>query len=153
MPSCNTYRLTWVSLPLGVGYLFTAAPAKRSRCSLPWTRGISSPFAAMQIGSSGKTQMGKKKKDLTPRCLAQMEKNPPTSRIPGFDPWVGKVPWRRKWQSTPVLLPGESHGGRSLVDYSPRGRKESDTTERLHSTSMKCTLSLVSSRLAGYLSS
>ena len=41
--------------------------------------------------------------------------------------------WRRKWQSTPVLLPGESHGRRSLVGYSPWGRKESDTTERLHS--------------------
>ena len=41
-------------------------------------------------------------------------------------------PWRRKWQPTPVLLPGESHGGRSLVGYSPRGRKELDTTERLH---------------------
>ena len=39
----NIYRLTWVSLTLGVGYLFTAAPAKRSHCSLPWTRGISSP--------------------------------------------------------------------------------------------------------------
>ena len=37
----------------------------------------------------------------------------------GFDPWVRKIPWRRKWQATPVLLPGESHGGRSLVDYSP----------------------------------
>ena len=43
MPSHNTYRLTWVSLTLDVGYLFTAAPAKCSRCSLPWTRGISSP--------------------------------------------------------------------------------------------------------------
>ena len=42
MPSCNTYRLTWVSLTLDVGYLFIAAPAKCSRCSLPWTRGISS---------------------------------------------------------------------------------------------------------------
>ena len=51
---------------------------------------------------------------------------------PGFDPWVGKIPWRRKWQSTPVLLPGKSHGQRSLVGYSPWGRKESDTTERLH---------------------
>ena len=40
MPSCNTYNLTWVSLTLGVGYLFTAAPAKRSRCSSPWMRGI-----------------------------------------------------------------------------------------------------------------
>ena len=47
-------------------------------------------------------------------------------------PWVGKIPWRRKWQPTPVFLPGESHGQRSLVGYSPRGHKESDTTERLH---------------------
>ena len=51
---------------------------------------------------------------------------------PGFDPWVGKIPWRRKWQSTAVLFPGESHGQRSLVGYSPWGCKESDTTERLH---------------------
>ena len=41
-------------------------------------------------------------------------------------------PWRRKWQPTPVFLSGESHGRRSLVGYSPRGRKESDTTEQLH---------------------
>ena len=42
--------------------------------------------------------------------------------------WVGKTPWRA-WQPTPVFLPGESHGQRSLVGYSPRARKESDTTE------------------------
>ena len=47
---------------------------------------------------------------------------------PGFDPWVRKIPWRRKWQPTPVVLPGESHGQRSLVSYNPRGRK--DMTER-----------------------
>ena len=47
-----------------------------------------------------------------------------------FDPWVGKIPWRRKWQPTPVLLPGESHVGRSLVGYSSWGRKELDRTER-----------------------
>ena len=43
--------------------------------------------------------------------------------------WVGKIPWRRKWQPTPVFLPGESYGQRSLADYSPWGRKESDTAE------------------------
>ena len=43
-----------------------------------------------------------------------------------------KDPWRRKWQSTPVLLPGKSHGQRSLVGYSPWGYKELNTTERLH---------------------
>ena len=40
--------------------------------------------------------------------------------------------WRRKWQPTPVLLPGKAHGRRSLVGWSPWGRQESDTTERLH---------------------
>ena len=42
--------------------------------------------------------------------------------------------WRRKWQPTPVLLPGKSHGWKSVVGYSPWGHKESDTTERLHFT-------------------
>ena len=38
-----------------------------------------------------------------------------------FDPWVAKIPWRREWQPTPVFLPGESPGPRSLAGYSPRG--------------------------------
>ena len=49
----------------------------------------------------------------------------------GFSPWVGKIPCRREWQLTPVLLPGEFHGWRSLVGYSPRGREELDKTEQL----------------------
>ena len=47
----------------------------------------------------------------------------------GFNPCVGKIPWRRKWKPTPVFLPGESHGHRSLGGYSPWGRTESDKTE------------------------
>ena len=55
-------------------------------------------------------------------------------RLPAmWETWVRKIPWRRKWQPTPVILPGESHGRRSLVGCSPQGRKELDTTERLHS--------------------
>ena len=50
----------------------------------------------------------------------------------GFDPWVGKMPWRRKWQPTPVFLARKSHGPRSLVGYHPWGCKELDMTERLH---------------------
>ena len=42
----------------------------------------------------------------------------------GFDPWVGKIPWRRKWQRSPIFLTGESHGQRSLVDCSPWGHKD-----------------------------
>ena len=45
----------------------------------------------------------------------------------GFDPWVGKIPWRRKWQPTPVFLPGESPGQRSLAAYSPQGSQKSQT--------------------------
>ena len=50
--------------------------------------------------------------------VAQTVKNLPASGRPGFDPWVGKkIPWRKEWQSTPVFLPGEFHGQRSLVGY------------------------------------
>ena len=48
-----------------------------------------------------------------------------------FSPWVRKIPWRRKWQPTPVFLPGKSHGRRSLVGHGPQGHKESGTTEPL----------------------
>ena len=48
-----------------------------------------------------------------------------------FNPWVGKIPWRREWLSIPVFLPGESHGQRNLAGYSPWGHKELDTTEQL----------------------
>ena len=70
--------------------------------------------------------------------VAQRLKHLPPMQRPRFDPWVGKIPWRRKWQSTPVFLPEGSHGQRSLVGYSPRGLKEPDTTERLHLTSTLC---------------
>ena len=51
---------------------------------------------------------------------------------PRFDPWVGKIPWRRAWQPTPAFLPGESHGQRSLAGYSPCGHKESGVTKCTH---------------------
>ena len=51
---------------------------------------------------------------------------------PGFDPWVGKIPWRRERLPSPVFWPGEFHGQRSLEGYSPWGYKESDMTERFH---------------------
>ena len=62
-----------------------------------------------------------------------MVKNPPANAGDrrGFDPWVRKIPWSRKWQSTPIFLPGKFQGQRSLVVYSPWGCKESDTTEGL----------------------
>ena len=54
-------------------------------------------------------------------------KKPPANagrqKRPGLNPWVGKIPWRRKWQPTPVFLPGKSQGQRSLAGYNPWGHK------------------------------
>ena len=55
-------------------------------------------------------------------------KNPPANARDTRDPWVGKIPWKRKWQPTPVFLPGEFHGQRNL-DHRPWDHKESDITE------------------------
>ena len=60
--------------------------------------------------------------------VAQSVKKLPQCRTPEFNPWVRKIPWRRKWQSTPVFLSGEPHEQRSLGDYSPCGCKKSDMT-------------------------
>ena len=54
------------------------------------------------------------------------------SRQHRFDPWVRKIPWSRKWQPTPVFLPGQFHGQRSLVGYSPWGYNDVDATEHAH---------------------
>ena len=56
----------------------------------------------------------------------------PQCRKPRFDPWVGKIPWRRERLPAPVFLPGEFHGQRSLVSYSLWGLKELDMTEQLN---------------------
>ena len=55
-----------------------------------------------------------------------------------FDPWVGRILWKRAWQHTPVFLPGESHGQRSLADYSPWGHKGSNMTEQLSNNTCQC---------------
>ena len=60
--------------------------------------------------------------------VVQLVKNLPAMQETRFNPWVGKMPWRREWLPTPVFLPGEYHGQRRLAGYSPQGRKESDTT-------------------------
>ena len=57
-------------------------------------------------------------------------KNPPAVQGGWFEPQVGKIPWRKTWQLTPVFLPGKSHGQRSQVGYSPWGHKELDMMKR-----------------------
>ena len=72
---------------------------------------------ALSLGFPGGTS-GKE-----PACQCRRHKRP------GFDPWVGKIPWRKAWQHTPVFWPGESHGPRSLAGYTVHGVTESDMTE------------------------
>ena len=54
-----------------------------------------------------------------------------------MDPWVRKIPWRKKGQHIPVFLPGKSHGQKSVAGYSPWGGKELDTTEQLNNNNNK----------------
>ena len=64
--------------------------------------------------------------------VAPVVKNPPANAGDtrhSFDPWVGKIPWRRAWQPTLVFLPGEFYGQRSLAGYRPLGCKELGMTE------------------------
>ena len=77
------------------------------------TEQLSTHWLDFPSGTSGKV----------PACQCRRHKRR------GFDPWVEKIPWRRKWQPTPLFLPGKSHGQRSLVGYSPQGCKESHTAE------------------------
>jgi len=63
---------------------------------------------------------------------------------PGFNLWVGKIPWRRVWQPTPVFFPGETHRQRSLEGYGLWGYKELDMTEQLSTSQHKHLQILVS---------
>ena len=74
------------------------------------------------------SQLGAATLQLGLRCWLMAE-NQSAVQETKIDPWVGKMPWRREWQPTPVFLPGESHGQRNLASYSRRGLKESDTIE------------------------
>ena len=91
---------------------------------IPWSEEPSGPPS---MGSSRRKYMGRFKS----RWCSGKESAYQFRRCQrrGFNPWVRKIPWSRKWQPTPVFLLGKFHGQRSLVGYSPRGHKELDTTE------------------------
>ena len=140
-----------VHLPF-VSHMFKPPKALRERHFLrrteeePWPQPDSTVFTNSCLGSTSFFSNGSlpDSRQGLPWWLRGYSVCPHCGR-PGFDPWVGNIPWRRKWQPTPILLPGKSHGWRSLVGYSPRGHKEEkarglrpcslkewDTTERLH---------------------
>ena len=66
---------------------------------------------------------------LVAQLIKNQLANAGDTRDRGFNPWVRKIPWRRKWQPTPVFLPGKFHGQKSLAGYSTWDHKELDTTE------------------------
>ena len=73
-------------------------------------------------------------------------------RRPRFDPWAGKILWQREWQPTPVFLPGEFHGQRSLVGYSPwRCKSQTRLSDKHHSTSSTQQSRIPSTRRMGAL--
>ena len=117
--------LEWVAMPSSRG---SSRPRDRTQVSrlLHWQAG-SLPLAPPGEPYTSKGFPGGK-----------VLKNPPASAGDAGDlgliPESGKIPWRRAWQPTPVFLPGESHGHRSLAGYSPWGPKESDMTECLTHT-------------------
>ena len=74
----------------------------------------------------------------------QLRNKEPTCRRCEFHCWVGKIPWRKKWQLAPVLSPGKFQGQRSLAGYGPPGPRESDTTEPVDSRSIGLLSFLVS---------
>ena len=77
-----------------------------------------------------------------PRWLKWLKKKSSCQcRSGGFDPWVGKIPWSKKWQPTPVFLPGKFHGQRSLADCSPWDHGESDMMEHTHISDIGADLS------------
>ena len=98
---------------------------------IPWTEGSG---GLQSTGSQSQTRLSNTSFTFLPFTTfssrtsfyspAQMVKRLPTMWT-HIQSLVGKIPWRGKWQPTPVLLPGKSHGWRSLVGYSPWGRKES----------------------------
>ena len=70
--------------------------------------------------------------------MARGLKNPPAMQARGFDPWVGKILWKRKWQPTQVFLPRKSQRQSSLAGYSPKGHKELNMTEHKHGWMGEC---------------
>ena len=113
-------------------------------CSTPSFLSFTIYLSLLKLKSTGASSVGKES-----ACQYRRHKRC------GFDPWVGKIPWKRKWQPTPIFLPGKSHGQRSLVCYSPWCCKLSNSTTasnryetllhnawNLSTVDVRCTLNL-----------
>ena len=100
--------------------------------SVPFSRGSSQPRDQTQVSALQADSLPSpgKPKNTGVGSLSFLQGIPTCQcRRRRFDPWVRKIPWRRACQPTPVVLPGKFHGQKSLLGYSPWGRKELNTTE------------------------
>ena len=109
-------RITWG----GVGVAIGTVPA----CGMEKT-------SASQMESLASDWEGAARCRLSYTVVGKMVTTLPVMWEAQVFPWVTKIPWKRKWQPTPVFLPGRSHGQRSRAGYSPWDHKESDVAERL----------------------
>ena len=90
------------------------------------------PVFEINILREGESYLSTAMSKVRASQVALLVKNSPAKAGPErheFDPWVGKIPWGRAWQPTPIFLPGKFHGQRIVADYSPWGHKELDMTE------------------------
>ena len=118
-----TYGISHCPLVASSGCLFISWPPKFR------LRKVQAHLRKQVSRLESKTKpSGLKASSFSRRCalpaaspVAQWVKNPLAMWAPGFDPQVGKIPWRRAWQAAPVFLPGDSHGQRSLGGCSPWG--------------------------------
>ena len=109
--------LEWIAIPSSRG---SSEPRDQTciSCLLHWQAG------SLPLAPPGKPALVAQWWGIYPQCRGGGRYR--------FNPWVRKVPWRRKWQPTAVFLPGKSYGQRNLVGYSPWGHKQLDTTEPAH---------------------
>ena len=110
--------------------------------SWTWLKRLSSSSSSSSLNGGG-FPGGLVVKESTCQCRS--------CRKHWFDPWVGKIPWRRKWQPTPVFLPGESHGQWNLAGYSLWGRKESNMIEQLSTHAHSAYLNYYLNKILSYL--
>ena len=103
---------------MGITSITSVSP--QNICGLPVAKICTSLLSSCSLGGTSELPWGLSDKESACQC-----------RRRGFSAWVRKIPWRRAWQPALVLLPGKSHGQRSLAGYSPRGCRESDTTGQL----------------------
>ena len=134
-----SFRMNWFDLLAVQEPLKSLLQHHSSKASILWHLAFFMVQLSHPYMTTGKTIVVTRQTFVGKVTLAKQ------CRRPGFNPWVWRISWRRKWQPTPVFLSGEFHGQRSLVGYSSWDLKESDMTEWLTLSTFSCILFTVKS--------